>query len=115
VLGLPMYNFGVPSTLKAYFDHIARAGVTFRYTARGPEGLLKGKKAYVLATRGGYYKDTPRDTQSAYVKDFLRFLGIEEVEIVYAEGLAIDAETRDASLAQARTAVAGLQPVALAA
>ena len=55
VLGVPMYNFGVPSTLKAYFDHIARAGVTFRYTATGPEGLLKGKKAYVFAARGGAY------------------------------------------------------------
>jgi FMN-dependent NADH-azoreductase len=52
VLGLPMYNFGIPSTLKAYFDHIARAGITFRYTAKGAEGLLKGKKAYVFATRG---------------------------------------------------------------
>ena len=66
-----MYNFGVPSTLKAYFDHIARAGVTFRYTAKGPEGLLTGKKAYVFATRGGLYAGTPRDTQTPYVRDFL--------------------------------------------
>ena len=64
VLGLPMYNFGVPSTLKAYFDHIARAGVTFRYTEKGPVGLLTGKKAYVFATRGGLYAGTPLDTQT---------------------------------------------------
>jgi len=88
VLGLPMYNFGVPSTLKAYFDHVARAGVTFRYTSEGPEGLLTGKKAYVLATRGGNYQGTPTDTQTPYVRTFLGFLGITDVEFVYAEGLA---------------------------
>jgi FMN-dependent NADH-azoreductase len=87
VLGLPMYNFGVPSTLCAYFDHIARAGVTFRMTERGPEGLLKNKRAYVLATRGGYYAGTPRDTASGHVRDLLTFLGFEQVEFVYAEGL----------------------------
>ncbi len=64
VLGLPMYNFGVPSQLKAYFDHIARAGVTFKYTDKGPVGLLTGKKAYVFATRGGVYAGTPLDTQT---------------------------------------------------
>src|SRR5580658_2441683 len=66
VLGLPMYNFGVPSQLKAYFDHIARVGVTFRYTANGPEGLLKGKKAYVFAARGGVYAGN--DTETRYVR-----------------------------------------------
>src|ERR1700693_3592271 len=86
VLGLPMYNFGVPSTLKAYFDHIARAGVTFRYTANGPVGLLTGKRVYVFAARGGLYEGTPRDTQSAYVRDFLKFLGMGDAEFVYAEG-----------------------------
>ena len=88
VLGLPMYNFGVPSTLKAYFDHVARAGVTFRYTSNGPEGLLTGKKVYVLATRGGNYQGTPTDTQTPYVRTFLGFIGITDVEFVYAEGLA---------------------------
>src|SRR5712692_7603584 len=77
VLGLPMYNFGVPSTLKAYFDHVARAGVTFRYTEKGPVGLLTGKKAFVLATRGGLYAGTSRDTETGYVRSFLNFLGIE--------------------------------------
>ncbi len=105
VLGLPMYNFGVPSVLKAYFDHIARAGTTFRYTDQGPVGLLTGKKAYVFATRGGLYAGTPRDTQTAYVRDFLRFVGIEDVEFIYAEGLAINEASREAALAQAHNAI----------
>jgi FMN-dependent NADH-azoreductase len=100
-----MYNFGVPSTLKAYFDHIARAGVTFRYTANGPEGLLKGKKAYVLAARGGLYAGTALDTQTAYVRDFLRFIGIEDVEFVYAEGLNIGDAAKRAGLAAAYAAI----------
>jgi FMN-dependent NADH-azoreductase len=101
VLGLPMYNFGVPSQLKAYFDHIARAGVTFKYTDKGPVGLLTGKKAYVFAARGGIYAGTPMDTQTSYVRDFLRFLGIADVEFVYAEGLAYGPEAKDASLSKA--------------
>jgi FMN-dependent NADH-azoreductase len=101
VLGLPMYNFGVPSTLKAYFDHVARAGKTFRYTDKGPVGLLTGKKAIVFATRGGLYAGTPLDTQTSYVRDFLRFLGISDVEFVYAEGLAYGDESKSASLAKA--------------
>src|SRR3984885_16135345 len=82
VIGLPMYNFGVPSQLKAYFDHIARAGVTFKYTDKGPVGLLTGKKVYVFAARGGVYAGTPLDTQTSYVRDFLRFLGMTDVEFV---------------------------------
>lgn len=101
VLGLPMYNFGIPSTLKAYFDHIARAGVTFRYTASGPEGLLAGKKAVVFAARGGLYAGTPRDSQTAYVRDFLAFIGISEVEFVYAEGLNLGEPSKQAALAGA--------------
>ncbi len=105
VLGLPLYNFGVPSALKAYFDHIARAGVTFRYTETGPVGLLNGKKAYVFATRGGLYAGTALDTQTQYVRNFLRFLGIADVEFVYAEGLAISEQTKQAAVSQARNAV----------
>ena len=101
VLGLPMYNFGVPSTLKAYFDHVARAGRTFKYTAAGPQGLLTGKKAVVFATRGGLYAGTPLDSQTGYVRDFLRFLGIADVEFVYAEGLAMGDAAKSASLAKA--------------
>jgi FMN-dependent NADH-azoreductase len=106
VLGLPMYNFGVPSQLKAYFDHIARAGVTFKYTDKGPVGLLTGKRAYVFAARGGVYAGTPLDTQTAYVRDFLRFIGIADVTFVYAEGLAISAESRAAGLAKAGAEIA---------
>ena len=105
VLGLPLYNFGVPSQLKAYFDHVARAGVTFRYTANGPEGLLTGKKAYVFATRGGLYAGTPLDTQTNYVRDFLRFIGIADVEFVYAEGLNISAELKATALGKAQDAI----------
>ena len=108
VLGLPMYNFGVPSTLKSYFDHVARAGVTFRYTENGPQGLLKGKKAYVFATRGGLYAGTPLDTQTSYVRDFLRFLGIDDVEFVYAEGLAMGDAPKNAALEKAGEAIAAL-------
>jgi FMN-dependent NADH-azoreductase len=101
VIGLPMYNFGVPSTLKAYFDHVARAGATFRYTANGPEGLLRGKRACVIATRGGRYAGTPGDLQSAFVRQFLAFIGITDVEFVYAEGLAMGEESRAAALVEA--------------
>ncbi len=110
VLGLPMYNFGVPSTLKAYFDHIARAGVTFKYTDKGSVGLLTGKRAYVFAARGGRYEGTPADTQTAYVRDFLAFLGITEVEFVYAEGLALGEAGKAASLARARERILDLVP-----
>ncbi|WP_439641800.1 FMN-dependent NADH-azoreductase [Nevskia sp.] len=108
VLGLPMYNFGVPSQLKSYFDHIARAGETFRYTANGPVGLVTGKKVYVLATRGGLYEGTALDSQTTYVRDFLRFIGLDDVEFVYAEGLAIGAEQKEAGLAKARDAITRL-------
>src|SRR5713101_6862588 len=101
VLGLPMYNFGVPSQLKAYFDHIARVGVTFKYTEKGPVGQLTGKKVYVFAARGGLYAGTPMDTQTSYVRDFLRFLGMDDVEFVYAEGLAISPQSKETGLAKA--------------
>jgi len=108
VLGLPMYNFGVPSQLKAYFDHIARAGVTFRYTDQGPVGLLTGKKVYVFAARGGLYAGSPLDSQTNYVRDFLRFLGMADVEFIYAEGLAISPQSKEAGLAKAIAEIARL-------
>jgi FMN-dependent NADH-azoreductase len=108
VLGLPMYNFGVPSQLKAYFDHIARAGVTFKYTDKGPVGQLTGKQAYVFAARGGLYAGTPLDTQTSYVRDFLRFIGIGDVEFVYAEGLNVSPESKEAGLAKAAAEIARL-------
>ena len=115
MIGLPMYNFGVPSQLKAYFDHIARAGITFKYTAQGPVGLLEGKQVYVFATRGGLYAGAPIDTQTPYVRDFLAFLGLADVQFVYAEGLAIDAQRRDAALDSARSQIDGLLKIPAAA
>jgi FMN-dependent NADH-azoreductase len=108
VLGLPMYNFGVPSQLKAYFDHVARAGETFKYTENGPVGQLTGKKVYVFAARGGLYAGTPLDTQTSYVRDFLRFIGMVDVEFVYAEGLAISPQSKEAGLAKAVAEIARL-------
>jgi FMN-dependent NADH-azoreductase len=105
VLGLPMYNFGVPSMLKAYFDHVARNGVTFRYTEKGPEGLLSGKKVYVFAARGGQYAGTPLDTQTAYIRHFLNFIGIGDIEFVYAEGLNMGDESKQAALTNAHAAI----------
>lgn len=106
VIGLPMYNLGIPSTLKAWIDHVARAGVTFRYTANGPQGLLAGKKAYVFATRGGRYAGTAFDTQTDFVRNFLGFIGITEVEFVYAEGLNMGEESKAAGLAGAHAELA---------
>ena len=112
VLGLPMYNFGVPSTLKAWFDHVARAGVTFGYTAKGPVGLLTGKKAYVFATRGGVYAGTPADSETPHVRQFLALLGISDVEFVYAEGLAISDSSNQIALLGAQNAIRNLIPEA---
>ena len=108
VIGVPMYNFGIPSTLKAYFDHIARAGITFHYTSNGPEGLLKGKRAIILAARGGKYSGTPMDTQTTYLRDFLRFIGITDVEFVYAEGLSMGEESAEHARQQADARIAEL-------
>ena len=105
VIGLPMYNFGVPSMLKAYFDHVARSGITFRYTENGPVGLLKGKKAFVLAARGGRYAGTPGDSQTPYVTTFLNFLGIDDIEFVYAEGLNMGDASQRAALGEAHRAI----------
>ncbi|KMK51046.1 FMN-dependent NADH-azoreductase [[Actinobacillus] muris] len=89
VINAPMYNFSVPAQLKSYFDYVARAGVTFRYTSEGPEGLVKGKKAVVILTTGGLHKDSPTDLVKQYVKTFLAFIGITDVEFVYAEGIGM--------------------------
>ena len=115
VLGLPLYNFGIPSALKAYFDHVARAGETFRYTENGPVGLLTGKKVYVLAARGGKYLGTPLDTQTGYVRDFLRFIGLNDVEFVYAEGLNMGEDSKQGALSDAHAAIEQLFATARAA
>ena len=86
VLGAPMYNFGITVQLKSWFDAIARAGVTFKYTETGPLGLLQGKKVYVATARGGMHKDAPTDTQLPHLKMFLAFVGLTDVEYVFIEG-----------------------------
>lgn len=104
IIGLPMYNFGVPTQLKAWMDHIARAGRTFRYTEKGPEGLLADTPVTVFATRGGAYADTPMDHQAPFVKQFLGFIGLKSVNFIYAETLA--GPDRDKALNNAKTAIA---------
>lgn len=89
VIGSPMYNFGITVQLKAWFDAIARAGVTFRYGPTGPVGLVTGKKVYVAIARGGMHRDAPTDTQLPHLKMFLSFLGMTDVQFVYAEGLGL--------------------------
>jgi FMN-dependent NADH-azoreductase len=92
VVGMPMYNFGVPSVFKSWIDRVARAGRTFKYTETGPVGLLQDKQVYVLAARGGMYAGTVKDSQSQYLKDVFAFLGMTTVEFVYVEGLAMGEE-----------------------
>ena len=101
VLGVPMYNFGVPVQLKSWIDAIARAGVTFRYTETGPVGLLTGKTVYVALARGGLYRDTVNDSQVPYLKSVLGFLGLIDVRFIYAEGLAMGADAAAKAFAQA--------------
>lgn len=101
-IGLPMYNFGIPSTLKAYFDHIARSGITFSYTSDGPKGLLDNIPVTILAARGGLYAGTNADSQTGYMKAFLAFIGLTNVKFIYAEGLNMGENQRDDALQQAQ-------------
>jgi FMN-dependent NADH-azoreductase len=105
VLGVPMYNFGVPAQLKNWIDAVARTGVTFKYTDTGPVGLVQNKKVYVALTRGGLYRNTPADTQVPYLQTFLGFLGMTDVQFIYAEGLAMGAEAEQKALASAQTQI----------
>ncbi|MGR4066730.1 FMN-dependent NADH-azoreductase [Billgrantia sp. C5P2] len=108
VLAVPMYNFGIPSQLKAWFDRVMRAGTTFRYTEQGPEGLVKGKRAVILAARGGQYAGTELDSQTPHLKAMLGMIGISDVSVIFAEGLAMGEGLRDAALKEARQAIYGL-------
>ena len=108
VLGVPMYNFGIPVQLKTWIDAIARAGVTFRYSENGPEGLLKGKKVYVALARGGLYRDSPADSQVPYLKSVLAFLGMNDIDFIYAEGLAMGAEAASKAFAEAEAHISEL-------
>lgn len=105
VIAAPMYNFNIPTQLKNYFDLIARAGVTFRYTEAGPEGLVKGKCAVILSSRGGIHKDTPTDLLTPYVKLFLGFIGITDVDFVFAEGIAYGPEVATKAASDAKDAI----------
>ena len=108
VLGVPMINFGIPVSLKNWIDAISRAKVTFRYTAEGPEGLLKGKKIYIVLARGGKYRGSPADSQVPYLRQVLSFLGMTDLEFIYAEGLAMGPEAEAAALSEARGKIAEL-------
>ncbi len=105
VLGAPMYNFGIPSQLKSWFDMVARAGVTFRYTEAGAEGLLTGKKVYVFTSRGGLHKGESSDGITPYLQTMLGFLGLTDVEFVFAEGLAMGDEAREQGIARANARI----------
>jgi FMN-dependent NADH-azoreductase len=112
VLGVPMYNFGVPSPLKAWFDHIARAGVTFRYTPDGPVGLLGGRRVRVFATRGGHYAGTSLDTQTPFLTTLFGFLGIDDIEFVYAEGTSMGEDALRTAIDQAHAQIASITAAA---
>ena len=106
VLGAPMYNFSIPSTLKAWIDRVAVAGRTFRYTAEGPEGLVKGKRVILVLAQGGVHAEHgPSEHHESYLKWMLGFLGMTDIEVVRAQGLAMGPEAREAALTAARASL----------
>ena len=118
VIAAPMYNFSIPSTLKAWIDHVARAGRTFRFGAAGPEGMLKGKKVFIVTGRGGIYSNGPAkslDFQEPYLRAVLAFLGLDDVTFIHVEGLKISPEAAAAAIDRAREAIADIVPAAAAA
>lgn len=102
IVGVPMYNFGVPSQLKALLDRVARAGITFKYTEQGAVGLLDDKPVVVFATRGGMYQGTPMDSQTPFLQTFFNFVGLKDVHFIYAEGLNMGADAQQAALTAAQ-------------
>lgn len=113
VIGAPMYNFSIPTSLRAWFDHVLRPRVTFAYGAEGPEGLLPGKRALVIEPRGGLYSEGPNaviDFQEPYLKQLLGFIGITDVTFVRAERLGYGDEARAAALEIARSQIADVAP-----
>ena len=119
VLAVPMYNFSIPSTFKAWIDHITRAGRTFRYGAAGPEGLLKGKKVFIIVSRGGVYTGEspakPLDFQEPYLRSMLGFLGLDDLTFIHVEGLQVSPESAAAGLDRARKTIGVVLPRAAAA
>ena len=113
VIGAPMYNFSVPSTLKTWIDRIAVAGKTFRYTANGPEGLAGGRKVIVVSARGGFYgADSDFDFQEAYLRHVFGFIGITDIEFVRAEGIGLGPEQRTKAVSEAHAEIGTRLPVA---
>src|SRR5690606_6844320 len=110
VIGAPMYNFGIPSTLKAWLDRIAVAGRTFRYTENGPEGLAGGRKVVIASARGGIHTGAPTDFQEPYLRQLFAFIGVDDVEFVRAEGVAFSPEHRTRALAAALEQAAAMAP-----
>lgn len=108
VLAAPMYNFAIPSTLKSWLDHVLRAGVTFQYTAQGPQGLLQDKRAFVLTARGGVYAGGLLDQQEPYLRQVLGFIGITDVTFIHAEGLNMGGDAAEQGLAKARRQLAAV-------
>lgn len=108
VIGLPLYNFGMPSTLKAWFDYVLRAGTTFQYTAEGPEGLVKGKKVIVAHARAGKYDDNGFPFGVPHLKGMLGFAGMTDVTVVTAEGLAFGPEAAAEAVKTASETIAAL-------
>jgi FMN-dependent NADH-azoreductase len=108
VIGVPMVNFGITSQLKSWIDAITKAGVTFKYTATGPVGLFEGKKVYAVLTRGGLYRDQPHDTQVPYLRQILGFLGLTDIQFIYAEGLAMGPDAEAKALSSARAEIAAI-------
>ena len=105
IINAPMYNFHIPTQLKSYFDFIARPRVTFQYSEKGPEGLLKGKKAVVLAAFGGFHQNQPTDLVTSYMKTILGFVGITDVQFVYMEGIGFGPEAVEKAQAQAKAEI----------
>ena len=105
IINAPMYNFHIPTQLKSYFDFIARPRVTFQYSEKGPEGLLKGKKAVVLAAFGGFHQNQPTDLVTSYMKAILGFIGITDVQFVYVEGIGFGPETVEKAQAKAKAEI----------
>ena len=108
VLAAPMYNFAIPSTLKAWLDHVLRAGVTFKYTETGPQGLLVGKKAYVLTARGGLYAGSTSDHQEPYLRQVMAFIGIHDVTFIHAEGMNLGGDFQEKGLNQAKARLSAI-------
>ncbi|ANB97108.1 FMN-dependent NADH-azoreductase [Vibrio parahaemolyticus] len=103
VIAAPMYNFTIPTQLKNWIDLIARAGVTFKYTENGVQGLIEGKKAIVVTTRGGIHKDSPTDNVTPYLRTVLGFVGITDVEFVYAEALNMGEDAASKGISEAQS------------